>query len=260
MQCDLVNAYVPSCSNCQCNKGRASKPSGPLQPLPVPDKCFDSVAINFIRPLLKDDGYNAIVTMTDRLGADVQSAPCNIDMTAEEFATIFFDKWFCENRCPLKLITNHNKLFISQVWEALMKLLGIKHKMSTAYHPQMDGSSEQSSKTVIQALRFHVECNQTGWAKALPKVHFDIMNMINASTGFTPFMLKSAHSPCLIPPLINITTTEPVSPNNINPSTPTSDSEDLAQAVINQLTDDLLDAKDPLMAAKINQVHHTNKD
>ena len=154
-----------------------------------------------------------------------------------------------------------------------MKLLGIKHKMSTTYHPQTDGLLERSNKTIVQALQFHVEWNPTGWAKALPKVCFDIMNTLNALMGFTPFMLKSAHSPRLIPPLINkaaiqalstdpnettaATTTTPTPPT---PLMPTSDGKDLAHAIITQLVDDLLDAKDSLTAAKINQAHQANKD
>ena len=94
-------------------KSRTSKPAGPLHLLPIPDNYLESVTVDFISPLPKDGNYNTIVTMTDRLGADVQLAPCNTDMTAEEFATIFFNKWFCENGCPLKLITNQDKLFIS---------------------------------------------------------------------------------------------------------------------------------------------------
>jgi hypothetical protein len=108
----------------------------------------------------------------------------------------------------------------------------------------------------------------TGWAKALPKVHFDIMNTLNTSTEFTPFMLKSAHSPRLIPPLINKVTIQALSrdpnetstPSPPTPAIPTSDSEDLAQTIITQLADELLDAKDSLTAAKINQAHQANKD
>jgi hypothetical protein len=100
MRCDLVNAYVPSCIECQCNNSLTSKPAGPLHLLPIPDKHFDSVAIDFVGPLPKDDSFNAIVTMTDRLGADIQIVPCNSNIMAEEFTTIFFDKWFCENGCP----------------------------------------------------------------------------------------------------------------------------------------------------------------
>jgi hypothetical protein len=114
-------------------------------------------------------------------------------------------------------------------------------------------------------LRFHVECNQTGWVKALPKVRFDIMNTINTSTQFTPFMLKSAHSPRLIPPLITqeidtIPTDQPPSPPDTPTTMPTLDGEDTAQVVITQLADDLLDTKDLLTVAKISQAHHVNKD
>lgn len=38
-----------------------------------------------------------------------------------------------------------------------------------------------------------------GWAQALPKVCFDIMNTVNMSMGFSPFVLKTGHSPHLLP-------------------------------------------------------------
>jgi hypothetical protein len=153
------------------------------------------VAIDFIGPLPKDDSFDTIVTMTDHLGADVQIAACTAEMSAEDFAFIFFDKWYCENGCPLEIISDRDKLFVSKFWKALMKLTGIEHKLSTAYHPQTDGSSERSNKTIVQCLRFHVERNQKGWVRALPKVRFDIMNTPNASMGTSPFILKTGRSP-----------------------------------------------------------------
>ena len=64
MQTDLEKSYIPSCSDCQWNKSRTTKVPGPLHPLPIPDDHGDSVALNFIGPLPKDDGYNCILTMT----------------------------------------------------------------------------------------------------------------------------------------------------------------------------------------------------
>jgi hypothetical protein len=81
-------------------------PAGPLHPLPIPDKCFELVAIDFIGPLTPDEGFDCIVTMTDRLGADIQMVPCQTDMTAEEFAGVFFDRWYCENGCPVEIISD----------------------------------------------------------------------------------------------------------------------------------------------------------
>lgn len=133
-----------------------------------------------------------------------------------------------------------------------MKLTGIDHKLSTSYHPQMDGSSEQSNKTVVQCLRFHVERNQEGWAKALPKVQFDIMNSPNGSTTVSPFVLKTGRSPRLLPLLIMPTGT---TKNNHN--TP----EDVdARTFIEAMEEETDVAKDCLLAAKLQQAHFANRD
>ena len=87
-------------------------------------------------------------------------------------------------------------------WKALHKLTGVKLKLSTAYHPETDGASEQTNKTINQALHYHIERNQMGWVCALPKIHFDIMNTVNKSTGFTPFQLRMGRSLRIIPPLV----------------------------------------------------------
>jgi hypothetical protein len=90
--------------------------------------------------------------------------PCRIDIIAEEFMGVFFNCWYCENGCHVEIISDQDKLFVSKFWHALMKLTGIKHKLSTVYHPQTDGASERSNKTVVQCLCFHIERNQRGWA------------------------------------------------------------------------------------------------
>ena len=71
MRRDLKRAYIPLCADCQQNKLRTTKPLGPLHPLPVPDSRCDSVAINFIGPLPVHDGYDCILTLTDKLGSDI---------------------------------------------------------------------------------------------------------------------------------------------------------------------------------------------
>lgn len=81
-------------------------------------------------------------------------------------------------------------------------LTGIHLKMSTAFHPQMDSSSEHTNKTLNQCIRFHVECNQKGWVCALPLVQFNMMNTVNASTGYSGFQLRMEWSLRILPPLV----------------------------------------------------------
>ncbi len=123
--------------------------------------------------------------------------------------------------------------------------------MSSSFHPETDGSSERSNKTVNQAIRYHVECNQKcnqkGWVRALPVIHFNIMNTVNASTGFSGFQLCMGCSPHVLPPLV---------PNRLVDN---AKSDTDAAKIIAQLLDDMAQARDNLIKAKINQAHHANK-
>ncbi len=69
------------------------------------------------------------------------------------------------------------------------------------------------------------------------------MNMINTSMGFSPFQLKSGHSPCLIPPLV-----DPVS----------TDTPFDTKSFLQHLELDILEASNALATAKINQSHFAN--
>ena len=158
--------------------------------------------MDFIRPLKDDSGFNSILSITDHMGADIHIVPTQIDITAEDLAVLFFDHWYCENGLPLDIISNRDKLFMSHCWNTLHSLCRVKLKMSTAYHPQMDGSNEWMNKTINQALLFHVDRQQRGWEQALPRICSAIMNTVNASTGFSNFPLHLGQSPCVIPLLI----------------------------------------------------------
>ena len=189
MRMDLEKSYVPSCSDCQRNKSRTTKAPSPLHPLPIPDEHGDSVALDFVGPLPEDEGYNCLLTMTDRLGSDYCLIPTRTDTLAEDITLLIFDNWYCENGLPSNFVSDRDKLFILRFWKALTKLTGVKLKMSSAYHPETNSSSECTNKTVNQAIRFHVDQNQKGWVHALPHIHFCIMNTVNTLTGYLGFQL-----------------------------------------------------------------------
>ena len=244
MRSELEEAYIPGCDACQRNKGSTKRPAGPLHPLPIPDDRGDSVAVDFVGPLPEDEGFDCIVTMTDRSGADIQVVPTQMDISAEDFAQLFFDHWYCENGLPLEFISDRDKLFVSRVWKTLTKITGVKLGTSTAFHPETDGASERTNKTVNQCLRYHVARNQKGWVRALPRICFAIKNTINKSTGFSPFQLQTGRSPRLIPPI----------------ATADRKAENMdAVKLIERIHTDVAEAKDNLMLAKIFQADQANK-
>ena len=245
MRKDLEEGYIPSCIECLKNKSSTSKPTGPLHPLPVPDDRCQSIAMDFIGPLPLDRGCNCILTITDRLGSDVRLIPTSINLSAKELAILFFDHWYCENGLPDNIVSDRDKLFMSAFWKHLTIITGVKCKASSSYHPQSNGASERTNKTVNQCIRFHVERNQKGWARALPRIRFHIMSTVNKSTGYSPFHLRFGRSPRILPPLVN------------PPPNPSADHIN-ARQVIETLATDIADARDNLMLAKISQSHYSN--
>ena len=126
--------------------------------------------MDFIGPLPSDEGHDCILTITDRLGSDVRVIPTSIKLNAQQLAVLFFDNWYCENGLPTEIISDRDKLFMAKFWRHLCLLTGIKHKASSSFHPQSNGASEKTNKTINQCIRFHVERNQKGWVRALPRI------------------------------------------------------------------------------------------
>jgi hypothetical protein len=170
-------------------------------------------------------------------------------MTTDELAVTFFEHWYCENGLPVELISDQDKLFTSKFWNALHGLTGVKLKMSTSYYPETDGASERTNKLVIQLIHYHVERQQTGWVKALLKIRFDIMNTVNASTGFSSFQLRLGHSPRIIPPLV---------PSNLPAEIRASEEAQNAQKLLEEISHNVAEAKDSMLAAKIRQTLTAN--
>jgi hypothetical protein len=252
MRKELEEAYIPSCPDCQRNKASTKKSPGPLHPLPIPEKRGDSVAMDFVGPLPEENGFDGILTLTDRLGCDIRCIPVRMDYTAADVAEVFFNEWYCNNGLPLEIISDRDKLFTSAFWTALHKLTGVKLKLSSSYHPETDGASERTNKTVIQCLRYHVDRNQKGWTQALPRIRFAIMNTINASTEFSPFQLLMGRSPRVIPPLLE------GDEDRLMDGSVTDEAKG-ALKLIRKLETDVLEAQDNLILAKSSQANQANK-
>jgi len=67
-------------------------------------------------------------------------------------------------------------------------MLGIKTKLSTAFHPQTDGQTERMNQELEQYLRLFVEHRQKDWPEWLASAEFAVNNKTHTATKMSPFM------------------------------------------------------------------------
>ena len=68
-----------------------------------------------------------------------------------------------------------------------MTKLGVKSKLSTAYHPQTDGQTERLNQVVEQYLRLYINFQQDNWAKLLLVAQLAYNTTVTETTKVTPF-------------------------------------------------------------------------
>ncbi len=99
------------------------------------------------------DGFDSIMVMVDHsLMKGVILQPCNKTINALQTAEVIIQTIYRRFGLLDKLISDRGPQFASAVFQEISKLLGIKHAMSTAYHPQTDGTTEhymQEIKTYL---------------------------------------------------------------------------------------------------------------
>ncbi|KAJ9509347.1 hypothetical protein QJQ45_001810 [Haematococcus lacustris] len=194
-----VKSYVRSCHSCQVNKSSAKKPAGLLQPLPIPEKPWDSVSMDLIvkLPASGPNKYDSILVFVDRLTKMVHLVKTWESMTATQYAKLFLEHVFRLHGMPRSVVSDRGPQFHNKFWAEVTKLLQVQVNLSSAYHPETDGQTERVNRVIEEMLRHFIRPDQRDWAEYLPLVEFAINNAWQESVRSTPFYLSYGYHPRL---------------------------------------------------------------
>ena len=192
--------YARGCEACQRNNPNTRRPYGQLQPLEPPQSAFRHLTLDYIGPLpeckVRGYTYRYILQVIDRLTKRAWITPTETT-TARETALALRDNVFRFCGLPDSLTSDQGRCFIDATWKDICKELKINHKLSTSYHPQTDGQTERSNKSLEVYLRHFVNFRQDDWAQQLPIAEYCFNDQANASTKTTPFFASFGHHPRL---------------------------------------------------------------
>lgn len=141
-----IQDFIKSCDICQRHKYLATSPYGLLQPLPIPNKVWSDISMDFIMGLPKSRGYKAILVIVDRLFKYSHFISIKHPYTTQNIAKVFAREVVRLHGIPSSIVSYRDPLFVSIFWKELFKLQGTVLNMSSAYHPQSDDQKEVISQ------------------------------------------------------------------------------------------------------------------
>jgi len=183
-----VGKYVEGCDLCQRMKNRTEEPAGKLKLSEVPQKTWSHLTVDFITKLPVVAGKDAILVVCDKLSKMTHFVATTEETSAEGLARLFRDNVWKLHRLPESVVSDRGPQFAAELTKELNRMLGIKTKLSTAFHPQMDGQMERMNQELEQYLRFFIEHRQRDWPEWLAAAEFAINNKVHTATKVSPFM------------------------------------------------------------------------
>ena len=116
----------------------------PLNPILVVD-LFDDWGIDFMRPFPSSFGYVYILVGVDYVSKWVEAVPCR---AAYHKVVLKFlkENIFSRFGVPKSIISDGGSHFSKKPFENLLTKYGVKHKVTTPYHPQTSGQVELTNR------------------------------------------------------------------------------------------------------------------
>ncbi|GKE15334.1 reverse transcriptase domain-containing protein [Tanacetum coccineum] len=161
-----IAEYVSKCLTCLKVKAEHQRPSGLLQQPEIPVWKWEGIAMDFVTKLPRtSSGHDTIWVIVDRLTKYALFLPMREDYKMEELPRLYLNEIVARHGVPISIISDHDSRFTSRFWQSMQEALGTRLDMSTAYHPQTDGS----------------------WDVHLPLVKFSYNNSYHGSVRCAPF-------------------------------------------------------------------------
>ena len=200
-------SYVCRCTSCQQHKVNMHPSQPPLCPILSSCSCpFQQIFCGLITDLPLSDSFDTLLVMVDYgLTKRVILCPTKKTIDAARVASLFFSKVFKRFGLYDKIISDHRPQFTSTLAKELGKLLGYKLTLSTTYHPQTDGETEQVNQEVETYLWIFCGSNPASWAQHITLAEFTHNHCPHSVTNQSPFFLMMGYEPHALPTIISET-------------------------------------------------------
>jgi len=193
-----VKDYVKACPTCQKNKSENIPYPGLLQQLPVPDMAWTHISMDFIEGLPKSNQKNVILVIVDRFTKYAHFLTLSHPYSVQDVITLFTDNVLKLRGPPSVIVSDRDRIFTSQLWQAVFKSMQVDLHFSSSYHPQTDGQTERVNQCLENYLRCMCFCAPKRWFHWLSLAEWWYNTTYHTSLNMTPFQTLYGFPPPMV--------------------------------------------------------------
>ena len=211
-----IRQFVSQCAVCQKNKSSTLARTGGAFPLEVPTQRWTDIAMDFCGPFVPDClGRDYLLVVICRLTKRLKLLHIDVSYKVPEIAREFVKHVVSSFGIPASIVSDRDPKFCSAFWRELFRILGTQLRMSTVSHPQTDGQSERTIRTITQMFRtmdMH-DLSAESWETCVRLTEFAYNSSFHMAIGMTPFEADIGRNPAM--PLDHLARQLNDSPENI---------------------------------------------
>ena len=155
---------------------------------PRPFRPSDIVKTDIKRPLpLSPDGYRYILVFQDAFSKYAEMTP--IATASAHTVSTKLREWIGRYSIPRTIHSGQGACYTSTTCNELCARYGIRHTVSSAYHPQANGSVERLNRSIETTLAKVVHHSQTNWPDRLSDVQLAYNSAKHDTINASPFCI-----------------------------------------------------------------------
>lgn len=193
---DAVKKFIQECTNCQLTKdtGRIEK-HGKISPLNTPSGRWTDLSMDFITGLpLTPRGNNSILVVCCRFTKRAILIATSTSANAYSTWKTLCDSVFFVHGFPKTIVSDRDVRFTAAYFRQLCDSWKIKQLFSTTNHPQTDGQTERTIRTVVESMRSTLLDNHNDWDDFLKQAEFSYNMTPHSSIKMTPAIADVGYS------------------------------------------------------------------